>query len=276
MQHRKDVGKTASPPLLGIQNLEVVYHRAATAIQGVSLKVDEGSITALVGTNGAGKTTTLSAIAGFMRADDVQITQGDILFAGESIRGRPNYHISGMGISLVPERDKIFTTMTVEENLAACQPRRAGDNVMSRDDVYAMFPAVADRRTSVAGYLSGGERQMLAIGMTLLSRPRLIMIDEMSLGLAPVIVGQLQEVVRTLRKDIGISFLIVEQNASTALDIADYTYVIENGRVVFDGTRERLLAHDDFQEFYLGVERSGDQKSYRDIKQYRRKRRWFG
>ncbi|MBM3573366.1 MAG: ABC transporter ATP-binding protein, partial [Alphaproteobacteria bacterium] len=244
--------------------------------QGVSIKVRPGSITAIVGTNGAGKTTTLAAIAGFMRADDVQITEGDVLFQGASIKDLPNFRISALGISLVPERDKIFKVLTVEENLAACVPGRADGGVMTRQDIYQLFPPLAERRGTVAGYLSGGERQMLAVGMTLLSRPKLIMIDEMSLGLAPVVVAQLQESVRTIRRDFGVSFLVVEQNASTALDIAEYTYVLENGRVVFDGTRERLLSHDDFQEFYLGVERGGEQKSYKDIKQYRRKRRWFG
>ncbi|MBM3599679.1 MAG: ABC transporter ATP-binding protein [Alphaproteobacteria bacterium] len=268
--------QATAPPLLKVTNLEVVYHRAATAVQGVSIKVDQGTITAIVGTNGAGKTTTLAAIAGFMRADDVHITQGDVLFDGIQIKELPNYRISALGISLVPERDKIFKVLSVEDNLAACVPGRGTEGVMSRADVYQLFPALASRRGTVAGYLSGGERQMLAIAMTLLSRPKLIMIDEMSLGLAPVIVAQLQESVRTLRREFGISFLIVEQNAATALEIAEYTYVLENGRVVFDGTRDRLLGHDDFQEFYLGIERGGEQKSYKDIKQYRRKRRWFG
>ena len=275
MQHAGSLTAETRTPLLEISNLEVVYHRAATAIQGISLKVEEGTITSLVGTNGAGKTTCLFAVGGFMRADDVQITQGDILFEGSSIKGLPNYRISDGGISLVPERDKIFTTLTVDDNLAACHPRRGG-GVMTREEIYELFPVLANRRPSVAGYLSGGERQMLAIGMALLSRPRLMLIDELSLGLAPVVVGQLQEVIRHLSNSYGISFLVVEQNANTVLDVADYIYVIENGRIVFDGTRERLLGHHDFQEFYLGVERGGDQKSYRDIKQYRRKRRWFG
>lgn len=263
-------------PLLELKNVEVVYHRAATAIQGVSLKVADGSITTLIGTNGAGKTTTLGAIAGFMRADDVHVTEGDILFCGRSIRGRPNHRISELGISLVPERDKIFATMTVEDNLAACGARSGRDGVVRRDDLFELFPPLASRRNSVAGYLSGGERQMLAIAMTLLARPRLILIDEMSLGLAPVIVQQLQTIVLSLRDELKLSFLVVEQNAASALDIGDYAYVLENGRVVFDGTPERLLGHEDFQEFYMGVERGGEQKSYRDIKQYRRKRRWFG
>lgn len=263
-------------PLLELRGVEVVYHRAATAVQGVSLTVAEGSITTLIGTNGAGKTTTLGAVAGFMRADDVAVTAGEILFRGRSIKGLPSHRVTGRGISLVPERDKIFATMTVEENLAACGSRRGDGGLMSRRDLFDLFPAIAARRGSVAGYLSGGERQMLAIAMTLLARPSLVLIDEMSLGLAPVIVSQLQRTILRLRDELKLSFLVVEQNAASALEIGDYAYVLENGRVVFDGTPARLLGHEDFQEFYMGVERGGDQKSYRDIKQYRRKRRWFG
>lgn len=267
-----------TPPrtLLEVENLEVIYHRAVTAIQGVSLRVRDGSITALVGTNGAGKSTTLSAIAGFMRADDVQIPTGRILFDGRPILGMRNYRIAALGIAMVPEREKIFATMTVTENLAACRPGRAASALdMRSEEVFELFPRLAERRHAVAGYLSGGERQMLALSMALMNRPRLMLIDEMSLGLAPVVIAQLQEVVHDLRARYGITFLVVEQNANTALDLADYTYVMENGRVVFDGTSERLRGHADFQEFYLGVAASG-QRSYQDVKQYRRKRRWFG
>ncbi len=271
-----DLSVSEQDRLLEVRNLEVVYNRAATAIQGVSLAVEKGSITALVGTNGAGKSTTLMAIAGFMSADDVEVTQGDIRFDGISIVNVPNYKISHSGASLVPERDKIFSTLTVEENLAACRPRRNESGVMGRDEIGDLFPVLVDRRKMVAGYLSGGERQMLAIAMTLLARPRLILIDEMSLGLAPKIVGRLHEIVRRLRDELDISFLIVEQNASVALDIADFTYVIENGRIVFSGTTERLLGHRDFQEFYLGLQKEGAQRSYKEVKQYRRKKRWFG
>lgn len=262
-------------PLLQVENLEVIYHRAITAIQGVSLEVEEGSITALVGTNGAGKSTTLAAVAGFMRADDVQIPQGSIRFDGGEIRGLRNFQISALGIGLVPEREKIFATMTAYENLTACRPGRVNGRAMAMGDVLSLFPRLAERRDTVAGYLSGGERQMLAISMALLNSPRLVLIDEMSLGLAPVIVEQLQDAVRRLRDEFGLSFLVVEQNASMALELADYTYVMENGRIVFDGTTERLLAHEDFQEFYLGMGQEGE-RSYHDVKQYRRKRRWFG
>lgn len=267
---------TEPEPLLEITNLEVIYQRAITAVQGVSLAVQAGTITAIVGTNGAGKSTTLCAVAGFMRADDVQMPQGTITFAGQPIKGCRNYQISTLGIGIVPERDKIFPTLTVEENLAACHRSDAASGAMTHQDIFGLFPRLGERRQSTAGYLSGGERQMLAISMALLNRPRLMLIDEMSLGLAPVIVEQLQQVIRRLRRDLGISFLVVEQNATTILDLADYIYVLENGRVVFDGEPTRLKTHQDFQEFYLGMGASGSHKSYRDVKQYRRKRRWFG
>lgn len=263
--------------VLAIENLEVVYQRAITAVQGISLRVAEHSITALVGTNGAGKSTTLTAIAGFMRADDARIPQGDILFYGQSIVGLRGYQTSSLGIGLVPERDKIFRTMTVMENIAACRPTKAskGMRALSLDEIFVLFPRLAERRRSVAGYLSGGERQMLAIAMALLNRPRLLMIDEMSLGLAPIVVSQLQETIRRLRCELEITFLVVEQNANAALEFADYTYVMENGRIVFDGTSTRLRGHADFREFYLGLDQGG-QRHYKDVKQYQRKRRWFG
>lgn len=261
--------------ILRVENLEVIYQRAITAVQGISIDVAERSITALVGTNGAGKSTTLAAIAGFMRADDVQMPQGQITFRGRRIERMANHRISALGIALIPERDKTFTTMTVEENLIACRPRFSNPRVMRLDTVYELFPRLAQRRHGVAGYLSGGERQMLAISMALVAGPELLLIDEMSLGLAPVIVAQLQQVVRQLRDEHGLSVCVVEQSATTAIDIADYIYVMENGRVVFDGTPDKLKGHADFQEFYLGMGNEGE-RSYRDVKQYRRKRRWFG
>lgn len=263
--------------ILEIEGLEVIYQRAITAIQGVSLRIAKGSITALVGTNGAGKSTTLSAIAGFIRADDARIPQGKIIFDGTPLIGLRAHQISHLGVGLVPERDKIFRTMTVLENLSACHSRgvAAGSHALTLKEIFEVFPRLAERRSSIAGYLSGGERQMLAISMALLNGPKLLMIDEMSLGLAPIVVTQFQQTIRQLRQDFGITFLVVEQNANAALELADYTYVMENGRIVFDGTSEKLRAHDDFKEFYLGVGQAGE-RNYQDVKQYRRKRRWFG
>ena len=263
-------------PLLEVSGLEVVYHRAITAIQGVSLRAEENAITALVGTNGAGKTTTLTAIAGFMRAEDVQITEGDIRFAGRSIKDKRNDQIAGLGIGYVPERDKIFPTLTVQENLAACRFHTDAGRAMSVDHICTLFPLLAERLHTVAGYLSGGERQMLAISMALLGGPRLMLIDEMTLGLAPLVVELLAETVMRLRDEHGLTLLVVEQNANTAINMADYIYVMENGRIVFDGTPERLMSHEDFQQFYLGMGEEGGRRHYQDVKQYRRKRRWFG
>lgn len=264
------------PALLELRNIEVTYHRTITAVQGVSLAVREGSITALIGTNGAGKTTTLAAIAGFTRADDAQITEGEIVFGGARINGWRSDRVSALGISLVPEREKIFATLTIEENLAACPANRLTGDRMAADAVYALFPQLAERRTAIAGYLSGGERQMLALSMALISRPRLLMVDEMNLGLAPIIVRLLRDTARKLRDEMKLTLLIVEQNAHTAMELADYAYVMESGRVVFDGARDRLMAHPDFREFYLGLGEGSEQKHYQDVKQYRRKRRWFG
>lgn len=263
-------------PLLAVNTLEVVYNRAITAVQGVSFGVEDRSITALIGTNGAGKTTTLRAIGGFMRAENVAITQGDVAFEGVSIRGLRNDQVSARGIALVPEREKIFPTLTVGDNIAACMPKARRPALMGRDEVFGLFPVLAARRTQVAGYLSGGERQMLAISMALLTSPRIILIDEMTLGLSPAIVAELQTVVRRLRDELGLTVLVVEQNAAVALELADYVYVMENGRIVFDGTPDHLRGHADFRDFYLGMAASGAHRSYRDVKQYQRKRRWFG
>ena len=261
-------------PLLELENVEVVYHRVATAIQGVSLRVPERAIVALLGTNGAGKTTTLRAISGFLGADDAAVVEGRIAFLGETVTGRAPHELARRGLVLVPERDKVFETLTVQENLRALVPgRRAGAIDLER--VFHYFPVLAERRRQLAGYLSGGERQMLALGTALLCRPVVLLVDELSLGLAPIVVESLMEMIRRLRNELGLAVLLVEQNAGAALGVADHGYVMEHGRIVYDGTRERLLAHEDIREFYLGVGRSADRKSYTEVKQYRRRRRWF-
>lgn len=249
-EYPKMVHAGSTTPLLEITNLEVVYHRAATAIQGVSLKVEEGSITALVGTNGAGKTTSLFAIAGFMRADDVQITQGDILFEGTSIKSLPNYRISDRGISLVPERNKIFTTLTVDDNLAACHPRRAG-GVMTREEIYDMFPVLDQRRHSTAGYLSGGERQMLAIGVGLMARPRLLILDEPNLGLAPILKIELGKAIARIAEE-NVSMIVIEQDVEFLLRLVDYLYVVEHGEVTYEVAADADVDHEDIISRYFG------------------------
>ena len=266
-----------SAALLAIEQLEVVYQRVVTAIQGVTLEVGAGEIVALLGPNGAGKTTTLRAASRFIPADDARITGGRIELDGKTVTGEPPHALARRGLVLVPERDKVFESLTVRENLVASRGAVAeGRRAISADRVLAYFPALAGRRHQLAGYLSGGERQMLAIAGALLCQPRLLLVDELSLGLAPIAVDQLMEILRRLRAELGVAILLVEQNAAAALRIADRGYVIENGRVVFAGPAERLAASDDVREFYLGTADGAGRKSYRDVKQYQRRRRWFG
>ena len=263
------------PALLTIEKLEVVYHRAITAVQGISLVVPKGKIVAILGTNGAGKSTTLRAISGFLGTDDARVTDGSITFKGQRIENRPPNQITRLGIVLVPERDKIFPNLTVSENLTAPVALAPHDHRAS-ELVFQFFPRLAALRTRIAGLLSGGERQMLALGSALVCRPELLLVDELSLGLAPVIVEDLIGRLVQIRRELDIAIVIVEQSAAVALAIADYGYVLENGRVVLDGDSERLRAHGDIQEFYLGQSSSSDRRSYRAVKQYRRSRRWYG
>ena len=263
--------------LLAVDKLEVVYHRAITAVQGVSLAVERGRIVALLGTNGAGKTTTLRAISGFLGLDDARVTEGAITFMGERIENLPPHDVTRRGIALVPEREKVFPNLTVAENLLVPVARRAGAAERRRleEMVFQFFPRLADLRGRLGGLLSGGERQMLALGCALVCRPELLLIDELSLGLAPVVVEDLAQRLTQIRRELDITILLVEQSAAVALAIADDGYVMENGRIVLDGPAERLRAHPDVQEFYLGGA-AGARRSYRDVKQYRRSRRWYG
>jgi branched-chain amino acid transport system ATP-binding protein len=263
--------------LLNIENLEVVYHSVSTAVQGVSLKVHQSQIVTLLGTNGAGKSTTLKAISGFLGIDNAKVTEGIIEFKGERIQNRPPHAITTRGIALVPEWGKVFESLTVEENLEVCVP--SSGHWVAKDDLaqlLAYFPPLVKARKRLAGYLSGGERQMLSISMALLCKPDLLLVDELSLGLAPVVVNELMGLLKVIRDEQGVTILLVEQNALAALEIADYGYVIENGRIVFAGTAEALLKHGDIQEFYLGQSKKESRTSYRDVKQYRRTRRWYG
>ena len=267
----------ASETLLNIENLEVVYHNVSTAVQGVSLKVYRNQIVALLGTNGAGKTTTLKAISGFLGIDDAKVTEGFIEFRGEKIHNRPPHEITLKGIALVPEWGKVFENLTVEGNLEVCVP--ASKQRTRKQDLSQLldyFPPLQKAKNRLAGYLSGGERQMLSISTALLCKPSLLLVDELSLGLAPVVVNELMNLLGVIRDRQGVTILLVEQNALAALEIADYGYVIENGRIVFAGSAEQLMNHQDIQEFYLGRGSRESRTSYRDIKQYRRKRRWYG
>jgi branched-chain amino acid transport system ATP-binding protein len=261
--------------LLQVEKLEVAYHRVITAVQGVSLEVPKGAIVALLGTNGAGKSTTLRAISGFLGMDDARVTDGRILFHGHAVQNRAPHEVARLGITLVPEREKVFPNLSVADNLRANVARPGADQRALEAAVYEFFPALAGLRRRQAGYLSGGERQMLAIGGALMCGPELLLVDELSLGLAPRVAGELMQRLLEMRDRLGVTILLVEQNAHVALEIADRGYVMENGRVVLDGTSERLRAHEDIREFYLG-QGSRARRSYRDVKQYRRSRRWYG
>jgi branched-chain amino acid transport system ATP-binding protein len=269
--------QTRSEVLLNIENLGVVYHNVSAAIQGVSLKVQRHQIVTLLGTNGAGKSTTLKAISGFLGIDNAKITEGFIQFKGERIENQPPHAITLKGIALVPEWGKVFENLTVEENLEVCVP--AAKHKVSKQErarLLEYFPPLQKARKRLAGYLSGGERQMLSISSALLCKPDLLLVDELSLGLAPVIVTELMSLMKIIRDEQGVTILLVEQNALAALQVADYGYVIENGRIVFAGSAETLLNHKDIQEFYLGQANRESRTSYRDVKQYRRTRRWYG
>lgn len=264
-------------PLLAINKLEVVYQRAITAVQGITLAVQPGQIVALLGTNGAGKTTTLRAISGFLGIDDAHVTEGTISFRGTQIENLPPNEITRRGIVLVPERDKVFPNLTVAENLVVPLQRnvKSGDHARREQLVYRFFPQLGSLKNRIAGLLSGGERQMLALGGAIMCEPELLLVDELSLGLAPVVVEDLLQRLSEIKRELGITILLVDQSATAALTIADYGYVMENGRVVLDGTAERLRGHPDIKEFYLGQAGEG-RRSYRDVKQYRRSRRWYG
>jgi len=263
--------------LLQVEKIEVVYKRVITAVQGVTLSVGPKQIVAILGTNGAGKTTTLRAISGFLGLDDARITEGAISFEGRRIENEPPHSIAARGIVLVPEREKVFPNLTVAENLTVPVSRllSAAGPKGQDEQIYDLFPRLAELRQRIGGLLSGGERQMLAIASALMCRPSLLLVDELSLGLAPVVVQDLTQRLLAVRDELGIAILLVEQSAAAALTIADHAYVMENGRIVLDGDRERLKTHQDVQEFYLG-QAGGERRSYRMVKQYRRSRRWYG
>ena len=265
----------ANAPLLTVEGLEVAYHRVAIALYGVCLRVMPQTIVVLLGNNGAGKTTTLRAISGFIGLDDASITAGCIRFAGQAIQGEPPHANTRRGIVLVPERDKVFPNLTVAENLAVAVSHRAGTAERQRLEalVFQFFPALARLRSQLAGLLSGGERQMLALGSALVCKPELLLIDELSLGLAPVVVEDLVRRVSSIRQELGITILLVEQNASVALAIADYGYVLENGRVALEGPAAELRGRGEIQQSYLGQASGEERRSYRALRQRPAERR---
>jgi branched-chain amino acid transport system ATP-binding protein len=255
-------------PLLAVEALEVAYHRVAIALHGVSLRVMPQTIVVLFGNNGAGKTTTLRAISGFIGLDNACVTAGRIRFAAQAIENQPPHANTKRGIVLVPERDKVFPNLTVAENLAVVMSHRAGAAERHRLEalVFQFFPILARLRSRLAGLLSGGERQMLALGSAIVCKPELLLIDELSLGLAPVVVEDLVGRVSSIKQELGITVLLVEQNASVALAIADYGYLLENGRVVLEGPAAELRGRPEIQQSYLGQASGEERRSYRALR----------
>jgi branched-chain amino acid transport system ATP-binding protein len=262
---------------LSVNNIEVVYSHVILVLKGVSLSVPKGGIVALLGANGAGKTTTLKAISNLLHAERGEVTKGSIQFDGEEVHKRSPNHLVTRGCIQVMEGRRCFAHLTVEENLlTGAFTRRDGKASVARDLdlVYSYFPRLKERRESTAGYTSGGEQQMCAVGRALMSRPKMILLDEPSMGLAPQIVEEIFEIVKSLNEKEGVSFLLAEQNTNMALKYARYGYILENGRVVMDGEAKSLRENEDVKEFYLGVA-EGKRKSFRDVKHYKRRKRWL-
>ncbi len=270
--------QAATSTLLSVNNIEVIYNHVILVLKGVSLEVPQGSIVALLGANGAGKTTTLKAISNLLRAERGEVTKGSIEFEGSRVDALTPNDLVRRGCIQVMEGRHVFGHLTTEENLlTGAYTRRDGRGAIAQDleMVYDYFPRLRVRRSSQAGYTSGGEQQMIAIGRALMSRPKMILLDEPSMGLAPQLVEEIFEIVKSLNEKEGVSFLLAEQNTNIALRYSTYGYILENGRVVMDGEGAHLRENDDVKEFYLGV--SGDgRKSFRDVKHYRRRKRWLG
>ncbi len=263
--------------LLSVNNIEVIYDHVILVLKGVSLVVPEGGVIALLGANGAGKTTTLKAISNLLKAERGEVTKGGIEYRGEPVEKLSPDDLVRRGVVQVMEGRRCFEHLTVEENLlTGTYTRSDGRAAIARDLelVYSYFPRLKERRSAGAGYVSGGEQQMTAIGRALMARPRLILLDEPSMGLAPQLVEEIFTIVRRLNEDEKVSFLLAEQNVTMALRYAQYGYILENGRVVLDGDAAALSGNEDVKEFYLGFGASG-RKSYRDVKHYRRRKRWL-
>ncbi len=263
--------------ILKVENLEVVYNDVVLVLKGLSLACPKGQITALLGANGAGKSTTLKAISGLLESEDGEVTDGVVLYQDEPIQGVIPEKIVRKGIFQVMEGRRIFEDLTVEENLkcgAFTRPR--SEIAQGVEKVYNYFPRLRERSKQLAGYMSGGEQQMCAIGRAIMARPELLLLDEPSLGLAPLLVEEIFDIIKKINANEGVSVLLVEQNARAALSVASQAYIMENGRVVMEGKADDLLNNPDVQEFYLGMGQAGDKRSYRDVKHYRRRKRWLG
>jgi len=263
--------------ILNVNNIEVIYDHVILVLKGVSLVVPRGGIVAILGANGAGKTTTLKAISNLLHAERGEVTKGSILFEGEEVQALSPNDLVRRGCIQVMEGRHCFGHLTIEENLLTGAFTRRDGKAAIRDDlekIYTYFPRLKERRSSMSGYTSGGEQQMCAIGRALMSRPKMILLDEPSMGLAPQIVEQIFEIVRDINSREGVSFLVAEQNTNMALRYATFGYIMETGRIVMDGDAKALRENEDVKEFYLGVA-EGDKKSFRNVKSYKRRKRWL-
>ncbi|MBW1700137.1 MAG: ABC transporter ATP-binding protein [Deltaproteobacteria bacterium] len=260
--------------MLKINNIEVKYHHAILVLRGVTMDVEEESVVALLGANGAGKTTTLKAISGLLKTEVGEVTDGTIELDGRRIDRLDTEEIVRLGITQAMEGRRIFEHLTVEENLRA--GRKGSDIPKDLEMVYSYFPRLRALRRNVSGFLSGGEQQMMVIGSGLMAHPKYFLLDEPSLGLSPLLTEEIFGIIKRIRIEEKTAILLVEQNALIALDVADYGYVMENGKVVLDGPTDKLKDNEDIKEFYLGLSEIGERKSYKDVKHYRRRKRWLG
>ncbi|CPN55481.1 high-affinity branched-chain amino acid transporter ATP-binding protein [Bordetella pertussis] len=268
---------TSAAPVLAINNIEVVYNKAVQVLRGLSLEVPRGGIVALLGSNGAGKSTTLKAVSRLLELEDGALVSGAIRFQGSDTAGRAPQALGRAGLAHVMEGRRVFEDLTVEENLVAAAYALSG-RAGARPDfdlVYGYFPRLYERRRGLAGYLSGGEQQMLAIGRALIAQPSLMLLDEPSLGLSPMLVESIFSIIARINAEQGVSMLLVEQNASVALAVAHYGYIMETGKVVIGGSAERLAGDPDVREFYLGVGGGGEARGFRQLKHYKRRKRWL-
>ena len=266
----------ATAAILTLNNVEVIYDEVILVLRGLSLTVPEGQIVALLGSNGAGKSTTLKAVSGLLPTEHGEVTDGQIQFDGQNVTRMDAAARVRLGMSLCMEGRHVFEHLTVAENLVAgAYSRGRSDAATDLEMVYDFLPKMADMRARIAGYLSGGEQQMLAIGRALMSKPRLLMLDEPSLGLAPLLVQEIFGFIKRLNVEMGMTVLVIEQNARRALEIADVGYIMEQGRIVLEGTGAELAENPDVKEFYLGLGDEGTRKSYRDVKHYKRRKRWL-
>ena len=269
--------ETNGTPLLSVSNIEVIYNHVILVLRGVSLDVPEGGIVTLLGANGAGKSTTLKSISNLLGAERGEVTKGSITYQNERVEARTPSELVKMGVVQVMEGRHCFEHLTVDENLlTGAYTRTDGRGAIERDleMVYRYFPRIKERRRAQAGYTSGGEQQMTALGRALMARPSMILLDEPSMGLAPQLVEEIFEIVKRLNENEGVTFLLAEQNTNMALRYARYGYILENGRVVMDGEASALADNEDVKEFYLGTS-GGERKSFRDTKHYRRRKRWL-